>query len=46
MFCINAKLLLDGTMLIMIIHNIENNINSIRNNLINIIMIIATFIII
>ena len=46
MFCINAKLLLNGITLIMIIHNIENNIDSILNNLINIIMIIATFIII
>ena len=46
MFCINAKLLFDGIMLIMIIHNIENDINSILNKLINIIMIIATFIII
>ena len=33
-------------MLIMLIHSIDNNINSILNNLINIIMIIATFIII
>ena len=33
-------------MLIMIIHSIDININSILNNLINIITIIATFIII
>ena len=33
-------------MLIMIIHNIDNNIINILNNIINTIMIIATFIII
>ena len=33
-------------MLIMLIHNIDNNVNSILNNLIDIIMIIAAFIII
>ena len=46
MFCINAKLLLNLITLIMLTHSIDNNINSILNNLIDIIMIIAAFIII